>query len=367
MISIYEKYAQVLINYSLQLKKNDKFMIRSTPNAAQLVKYCCREAILAGAYPETYFSVSGIGKMLLDYGTEEQLKYLSPTAMFFVDNFDVFLNINAPYSLKSLQRVDPQKIKIANESNAPVTERFFERTKNGELRWCGCEFPSYAQAQECGMGLDDYEKFLLKSCYIFEDDPVAKWEELHNHQQKIVDYLNNCENIQYQGKDIDVKFSCKGRTWVNCDGKMNMPDGEVFTSPVEDSVNGKIRFSYPGIFMGNEIEDILLEIKDGQVVKWKAEKGQKLLDQIMDIPGTRRFGEAAIGTNYQINEFTKNMLFDEKIGGTIHMALGRSLPDSGGENKSTIHWDLLADMREDSEIIADSEVIYKNGEFLIGD
>jgi aminopeptidase len=143
-----------------------------------------------------------------------------------------------------------------------------------------------------------------------------------------------------------------------------MPSGEVFTGPVEDSVNGKVRFSYPGIFMDQEIEDITLEIKDGQVVNAKAGKGQELLDKVLEIPGARRFGEVAIGNNERVNKFTKNMLFDEKMGGTIHMAIGAAYPETGGLNESAVHWDLLADMK-DGQILADGEVIYDKGKFII--
>ena len=205
----------------------------------------------------------------------------------------------------------------------------------------------------------------MLSFVLFDDDPVAKWCELRDKQQKIVDYLEGKDKICYLGRDIDISFSARGRKWINSDGTKNMPSGEVFTSPVEDSVNGKIRFSYPGFYMGQEIEDISVEVKDGEVVKWNAKKGKGLLDKILEIPGAKRFGEAAIGTNKGINKFTKNMLFDEKMGGTIHMAIGAAIPEAGGKNESGVHWDMLADMSDGGEIYADDELVYKNGEFLI--
>jgi len=176
--------------------------------------------------------------------------------------------------------------------------------------------------------------------------------------------LDKKDKIRFFGPDTDITFSVKGRKWINSSGDANMPSGEVFTTPLEDSVNGKIRFSYPGIFMGQEIEDISLEVKDGEVIKWDAKVGRKLLDSVFEIPGSRRFGEAAIGTNYGITKFIKNMLFDEKIGGTIHMAIGAAYPHTGGKNESSIHWDLLADMKNGGEIYADDELVYKNGRFI---
>lgn len=188
---------------------------------------------------------------------------------------------------------------------------------------------------------------------------------MYNEQQRIVDFLNTKKQIRYVTKDTDIAFPFEGRQWINSDGKHNMPSGEVFTTPVEDTVNGKIRFTYPGIFMGQEIEDISFEVKNGEIVKWNAKKGKELLDKLFEIPGTKRFGEAAIGTNYGIKKFIKNMLFDEKIGGTIHMAVGASYPETGGKNQSSVHWDLLADMTDGGKIYADNELIYENGKFLI--
>ena len=161
-------------------------------------------------------------------------------------------------------------------------------------------------------------------------------------------------------------MSVKGRKWINCYGGNNFPDGEVYTGPVEDSVNGHIRFSFPGIYNGNEIEDIRLVFKNGKVVKATAEKGEKLLHQILETDeGAKFVGEVAVGMNHNIKRFTKCMLFDEKIGGTVHLALGKSYADSGGKNKSSIHWDMLCDMRSSGKIYADNELIYENSRFLV--
>ncbi len=182
---------------------------------------------------------------------------------------------------------------------------------------------------------------------------------------RIINILNQKSLVQFKGPDIDITFSTKGRKWINSDGTNNMPSGEVFTTPVEDSVNGKIRFSFPGIYMGQEIEDICLEVKEGEIVKWSAKKGEALLTTLLEIPGAKRFGEAAVGTNRGIQKFTRNMLYDEKIGGTIHMAIGACYPETGGKNESPIHWDMLADMKNGGEIFADGECVYRDGEFLI--
>jgi aminopeptidase len=228
-----------------------------------------------------------------------------------------------------------------------------------------CEFPTDSQAQECGLSRAEYEDFVFSACFLNNDNPSSRWEEVHATQQAAVDHLTNSQHVRFKGPDMDIAFSTVGRVWVNSDGKRNMPSGEVYTSPVEDSVEGHIRFSYPGIYMGQEIENIHLEVHKGEVVKWEAAKGKELLDHLLEIQGANRFGEAAIGTNNGIQRFSRNMLFDEKMGGTIHMALGSSYGEAHGKNESAIHWDLLADMRHGGEIFADGEVIYRDGRFII--
>jgi len=282
-----------------------------------------------------------------------------------MENFDALVSILSPFNLKELQNVSPEKKRIVNIANAEIQKIHMHRSSEGKLKWVVCQYPCDAAAQESEMSLSEYTEFVFDSCYLFDKDPVAKWREVHNMQQKIVDYLNGKKNVRYKGNDIEIEFSTAGRIWINSDGRCNMPSGEVFTGPVEDSVNGFIRFSYPAIFMGQEIEDISLEVKNGEVVSWGAKKGKDFLDQLFKIPGATRFGEAAIGTNYGIKKFTKNILFDEKLGGTIHMAVGASYPNTGGKNESSVHLDFIADMKDNSEILADGEVFYRNGKFLI--
>ena len=215
------------------------------------------------------------------------------------------------------------------------------------------------------MSLAEYAEFVFGAGLMNEDDPVAHWREIDAQQDKICQFLNTRSQLRIVSKDTDISMSIAGRKWINCSGHENFPDGEVFTGPVEDSVNGHIRFSFPGIYAGKEIEDIRLEFKDGKVVKATAAKGEELLQALLDTDaGARYVGEVAVGTNFGIQKFTRNMLFDEKIGGTVHLAIGASYPESGGKNESGIHWDMLCDMREGGEIYADGQLIYKSGKFL---
>ncbi len=365
MKSIYEKYAKLLVHHSLELKKGDKLLIRSSYLAEDLLKEVYREALQVGAYPELHISINGTDKIFYDFASDEQLKYVSPTVKYAFENYETVLTILAPFNLRELENVEPVKKQTARIGQAEILKTLIKRSAEGTLNWNLCVFPTDAAAQECGMSKSEYEQFVYSACFLNDDDPIAKWKELDREQQRIVNYLTGKACIHYVGRDIDISFSTKDRKWISSAGKKNMPCGEVFTSPVEDSVNGKVRFSYPGLYLGQEIEDITLEVTDGVVIKWDAKKGKSLLDKIMEIPGANRFGEAAVGTNTGIKKFTKNMLFDEKLAGTIHMALGLAIPKAGGKNESAIHWDMLADMSNGGEIYADDELVYQNGRFII--
>lgn len=365
MESIYSKYAKLLVHYSLSIKTGDRFLVQSTYLAEPLLKEIYRTALGAGAHPEFRIGLNSMEKIFYDCATDEQLRYVSHLMEYAVNNYEKLLTIISPFDMKELQNVDPGKIQTVRIARGKINNTIHKRDAKGELNWGLCVFPTEAAAQECGMSLSEYEDFVFRACLLYEDDPIAEWNKLKDHQQRIVDYLTGKNQIRFEGNDINITFSTEGRKWMNSAGTRNMPSGEVFTCPVEDSVEGKIRFSYPGFYMGKEIEDIMLEIRDGEVVAHSAAKGKELLDKILEIPGARRFGEAAVGTNHGIAKFTKNTLFDEKIGGTIHMAIGSSLPEAGGKNESAIHWDMLANMHDGGKIFADGELVYENGKFLI--
>ncbi len=365
MKTLWNKYAKVLVNYSMRIKKGEILQINTSYLSEPLALEVYRETLKVGGHPHIYASLNGIERIFYEEASGEQLKYVSPLKYFQVENYDAFLNILAPFNMRETQTINPSKKRITNEASTKLKKSFIQKASTGKLKWSLCQFPTNAAAQESNMSTSEYIDFVAGACYLFEDDPVKKWNELHDRQEIIINFLKKRKTMKFKSNDVDITFSYKDRKWINSDGTHNMPSGEVFTTPVEDSINGKIRFSYPGIFMGQEIEDITLEIKNGEVVKWEAKKGQDLLDQVFEIPGTRHFGEAAIGTNYGIQKFTKNMLFDEKIGGTIHMAVGAAYPETGGTNDSSIHWDLLANMRDGGEIYADNDLIYKDGKFII--
>ena len=363
-MDILKKYANLLVHYCLSIKEGDRFYLKSTTLAEPLVREVYREATRAGAIVEVNLDFREKGRILLKEGEEAQLKYVSPLYKMAMEEFDTYLYIRAPFNLREDQNVDAGKRKIRQQAFQPVMNTYFKRTATLDLRRSLCQYPTQANAQEAGMSLEEYQEFVFNACRLYDENPIESWKEVRREQQQIVDLLNSRTKVRYQGDGIDISFSTEGRTWINSDGRTNMPSGEVYTSPVEDSVNGVIHFSYPAIYMGHEVEGVTLYVKDGYVEKWEARHGKGFLDEIFQLEGARRFGEAAIGTNYRINRLTKNILFDEKIGGTVHMAIGQSYLQAGGKNESAVHWDMITDMSNQGVIYADDEKIYENGRFL---
>lgn len=358
-----EKLAQLCVHYSVAVKPKEKVVIRGTARAAPLITEIYKECLLADAYPWILPSLE-VDYMFFKLAKNHQSKFVSPFVKFIYENMDVSIGIFCEPNPKSLTNIDPAAIRTKLASGSEITEIFFKRVSEGSLRWTGFPFPITDQAQEASMALPEYEDFVYGSCLVDKKDPVAEWKKIHVKQEKICSFLNKAKKIRIVGEDTDLTFGVEGREWVNGSGEKNMPDGEIFTAPVDNSANGKIRFTFPGIYMGREVENISFTFKNGKIVKASAAKGEDLLKELIKIKGADRIGEAAIGTNYGITRFTKEMLFDEKMGGTIHLAIGEAYPEAGGVNKSAIHWDILKDMKKDGEIYADEELFYRNGKFL---
>ncbi|MCF2140998.1 MAG: aminopeptidase [Candidatus Lokiarchaeota archaeon] len=363
-----DKVAKLAINYAIGVKSGDKVLIQAPIVAQELIRALVYETIQAGGHPEVRAIVPGLQEMTLMYGSDEQLQFVSPMFKTAVETYDALINVFADYNTHKLEQIPAERLQKAQMSKdlQEMMKIFEKRESAGELKWTIVPYPCDAMAQEAGMDLFSYEKFVAEALKLSVDNPAEEWRKIEQEQASIVEQLNKVKTIHVVGEDTDLTVDVSGRTWVNSCGHKNLPDGEIFTSPVEDNINGKIRFTYPGIFQGKEIENIYLEIENGKVVKATADKGQELLDSVLQIPGADHFGEFAIGTNYGITKFTKNMLFDEKIGGTLHMALGRGFPETGGKNQSTIHWDILKDMHsEESIIYADDKIIYQAGKWKI--
>jgi len=362
----YAKLAGVLVNYSVAVEKGDLVAIQGSAIAEPLLAEIYRAVLEAGAHPILRVQLPGLTEMFFKLAKQHQLKYVNPVAEFEIENLDKVISLWADSNTKSLANVDSKRQAVRSKATSKLFMRFMQRESAGDLKWVGTQFPCNASAQDAEMSLEEYEDFVLKACMLHLKDPIAAWKRVHGKQKKICRQLNERKKIRVVAEGTDLTMSVEGRTWVNCDGTANMPDGEIFTGPVEDSMEGTVSFSFPAFYSGREADGVKLTFKKGKVVKATASKNEDFLHAMLDSDdGARRVGEFAIGTNYSIQKFTKNTLFDEKIGGTFHMALGASIPESGGKNESGIHWDIVNDMRSGGKIYADGKIIYKDGEFTI--
>ncbi len=360
-----QKLAYVLVHYSTEVKPGERVQLLGSPASEPLLREVYREVLRVGAHPVVRLRLSDQDHLFFAEAPDSELDYTDPLLLHEVENIDVSIRAFPDENPHALTTVDPTKKQRRMRANKPITERFVQRWGEGRLRWVGSLYPTEALAQEARLSLEEFANFVFEAGRLNDADPVAYWRSVSARQQKLCDRLNQCSTIRYLGLDTDLTFSCQGRTWMNCDGKLNFPDGEVFTGPVENSVNGAIRFTFPGIFQGQEIEDIFLRFKDGKVQEAKAAKGQDLLQKLLQTDeGASYVGEIAIGTNEQIRRFSKNMLFDEKMSGTVHLAVGMGIPGSGSKNVSALHWDMLKDMRRGGEIYADGALIYQDGRFV---
>ncbi|MCR4403958.1 MAG: aminopeptidase [Candidatus Acetothermia bacterium] len=361
-----EAVAKILVEYSVEVKPNQLVRITGAPEGAPLLLAVYQEVLKRGAHPWLQLGLEGAEELFYTYASEAQLDYVPPFMKEVIEQIDANIGIWTEVNTKQLTNADPAKQARRAAAMRPLNERFLERAAKKELRWTGTVYPTQAFAQDAEMSLREFEKFVYKACLVDEPNPIGAWRAISQRQQRLVDRLNKAKAIHVTGPDTDLKLEVAGRRWENCDGHENFPDGEIFTGPVEESVNGHIRFSYPACLYGREVEDVRLTFKDGKVVEAKAAKNEQFLLKMLETDeGARYVGEFAFGTNPGIQRFTKNTLFDEKIGGTIHLALGKGYPETGSKNSSAIHWDMVCDLREGGEVRVDGTLFLKDGKILV--
>ncbi len=362
----YEKLAQVLVRYSGKVKPGQLVRISGPTVTEPLVIAIYREVLRAGAHPEVSIVPDECKRILLEEGSDEQLLFESPLQLHAVETIDCSIGLWGQKNSKALSTIPPQKSTLLSQARKTYFKKFLGRAADGSLNWVGTQFPCESSAQDAEMSLSEYEDFVFRSGYLHMDDPVAAWKKLSIGQQKLADFLRTKKEIRFvtpQGTDLTLGI--EGRKWINCDGHENFPDGEVFTGPIETATQGVVKYSFPAVHGGRESDGIELTFKDGRVVDAKASKGEEFLLAMLDQdPGARVLGEIAIGTNYAIDQYSKNTLFDEKIGGTFHAAVGAAYPESGGTNESGLHWDMVCDLRQGGQIFVDGELISENGRFL---
>jgi aminopeptidase len=360
-----KKYAALLVNYSVGLKSGERLLIDSTTLAEPLVRAIYTAALEVGAIPFTLLTFENQSNIRHQYANEQQIAAVNPLYAEAMQNFDAYIVVRAPYPNKKAIAPTEAQHNAYNAAHAPYRRAYAERTANLSLRRNLCEYPTETNAAYAGMTLSEYSDFIQRACFLHEENPTSHWLEISRFQQQVVDYLNKCKTLRYVNAESDLTMSIAGRKWMNSDGRTNMPSGEVFSSPVEDAVNGQMYFDYPSVFQGETVQGIRLWVRDGEIYKWEAKEGGALLDRVFAVPGARRFGEVAIGCNYNIQTPVKNILFDEKIGGTVHLAVGDTYLQTGGTNQSAIHWDMISDMKNGGAIYADGQKIYEDGKFLI--
>lgn len=370
-----EKLADVLVNYSVKVKKGDLVAIRGGPESMPGVRAVYEAVLRAGGNPFWQPMSEELEDVFFETASDEQLAYLSPLMTHLVETIDVRISFWAETNTKRKSRVDSGKLAKFSAANAPLMGRFMERSASGKLRWVGTQYPTNASAQDAEMSLDQYEDFVFRAGLLHLPDPASAWRQISERQQRLADWLNTKKSVRFQApppegtsEATDLTVSVEGSTWINCAGDSNFPDGEVFAGP--RGVDGVVHYTFPGVYQGREVEGIRLKFKAGRVVEASAKKNEDFLIKMLDQDaGARVLGEIAIGTNYAIQEFSKNTLFDEKIGGTFHAAVGAGYPESGSNNKSGLHWDMVCDLRprcgggSGGTISADGEVFHKDGLF----
>ena len=364
------KYASILLDHSVRVKPGDRILLEGTTAAKPLLRELYIQMLEKGGHPHLMMALPGTmpfsqDEMYLTYANDSQLDFVPTFYKLAYDQFEGRVRIHSATNTKGTSNIDASKISRRSRATSVITDAQFRRGATDEFKWCTTLYPTEAYAQDAGMSLMEYEDFVFGAVHANEEDPIAFWLKVKENQQSAVDFMKDKNQVILRGPNVDLTLSVKGRTFMNSYGVHNMPDGEIYTGPVEESVNGWVKFTYPANYQGTSVEGAELTFSNGRVTSANADKNLDFLLKTLDSDERSRYlGEFAIGTNFDIQKFTGNILFDEKIGGSFHMALGNGYPETGSKNKSSIHWDMICDMRTDSEILVDGELFYKNGQFV---
>jgi aminopeptidase len=361
------KLADVLVGYSTAVQAGDAVQIEGNPPTTPLMREVYRAVVRAGGHATCSLVVDEAQETLLNDGSDDQLEWVPLDRRWNVEHGDVWIVLDGQENTRHLSGVDPGKMARWIKAREPYQRRYLERAESDEFRWLLCGYPTQASAQDAGMSLGEFAEVVYGAAFLDEDDPIAAWQVFGEELDRVGALLETKRELRVVGIDTDLTLGVADRTWIRSKGLRNFPDGEVFTGPVETSVEGTIRFSFPAIIRGRQAEDVVLRFERGEVVEATARRGEDFLREMIGMDdGARRVGEFAFGLNRSVTEYTGSVLLDEKIGGTVHLALGRSVPGTGGENASGLHWDIVCDLRQGGEVYADGELIYRDGAFLDG-
>lgn len=361
-----ERWAHTLVHYCLALQEGETVAIRSTPLAAPLIEAVYRETLRAGAQPIPIIELEGLEELLLREGNANQLAMVHPYLAATAEHIDAQLTIGAKSNTRAMSSIDPTRLGQRRQAHYAMRKTLRDREMAGQYRWSSTLYPTPGYALDAEMSLSEFEEFVFDVCFLNDPDPIARWKEVAAQQQRLVDWLVGRKRVHILGSNTDLLLSIDGRVFINSDGRRNFPSGEFFTGPVEDSANGVIQFDIPSSYDGHAFEGVRLAFREGRVVEASARQGQTLLDRMLELDaGARYLGEFAFGNNPRVFRGIKNTLFDEKMGGTIHLALGNSYPETGGLNNSALHWDMVCDLRTAGEVWVDDVLFLKDGKILV--
>lgn len=355
----------MLVRHSAGLGQGDVCMVRADSAAEPLAQALYEEILRAGGLPMINLEMEGQEESLLRLASDEQLDWIPPPVSWATENGNVLMHLRAKGE-RALQDVDSARQARRQLAYRPVLEAGMRRAAAGELRFCTTLFPSRAHAEEAGLTVAEFEDLYYRACLCDQDDPVAAWRSRGDEVRRLAAWMSGRKEIHVTAPGVDLRLDVAGRIFVPGTGEQNMPDGEIFTAPLEDSVRGEVAFAHPVSYAGTQVAGARLRFDGGRVVDASAEEGEYYLLQMLDTdPGARGVGEFGLGANYSIEGFTGSVLLDEKIGGTFHLALGMSYPQTGGRNFSAIHWDMVCDLRRGGRIEVDGEPLQVDGSFVI--
>ncbi|MFL5894098.1 MAG: aminopeptidase [Thermoleophilaceae bacterium] len=358
--------AQILVRYSTEVKQGDVCVVQGATSAEPLVLAIYEEILRVGGLPIVQMSPEETMASFYRLASDDQLDWVPPTTAWIAENADVRIAVISDDNTRALSRVDPARQSRAQQARKPLADRLMERSADGSHRWAVTAFPTHGLASEAAMSLSEYEDFFYNACLATDPDPVGAWARQSDETERLAEWIQGREEVRITAPGTDIKLGTAGRTWIPCTGRRNMPDGEFFTGPVEDSVEGDVAFSFPAVYGGREVAGVRFRFEGGRIVDATAQQGEAYLHEMLDTDdGARRLGELGIGTNYAIESGTREILLDEKIGGTVHMAIGKAYPESGGVNDSAVHWDMVCDLRQGGHITVDGETLQEDGRFVV--
>jgi aminopeptidase len=358
--------ARILVGYSTKVSEGETVIVDGDSAGEPLLAAVYEEVLKAGANPIVNVSLDGQAATYYKHASDTQLDWVSPVAEWAVENADVRISVGASTNPRELSGVPPARQQRRSQAMGDLMARSMERSAEGSLRWVYTLFPTAAYAAEAEMSFEDYEDFYYHACLANGEDPLSAWKDASDETHRLAEWIQGREEVHVTGPGTDITLGIADRTFIPCDGEHNMPDGEFFTAPLEDSVQGQVNFHLPAVIGGREVSGVRLRFEAGKVADASAERGEEFLIKLLDTDeGARRLGELGIGTNYGIDRGTREVLLDEKIGGTVHMAVGRSYPESGGKNESAVHTDLVCDLRIGGRITVDGDDLQVDGKFVV--